>query len=116
MKVEKQLGMGDYHNAFGDWVKTNVIKNPFTNPIGALIGAGQTQYQSNQTPKPPSQVGMPNVPQPTGSSDTGYGSFDPTKADSGAPDKKGLSTGAIVGISIGALAIIGTVIFLVVKK
>ena len=33
-----------------------------------------------------------------------------------APKKDGLSTGAIVGISVGALAVVGTVLFFVLRK
>ena len=85
----------DWENADGDFDYKGLIASLtplIVGTAGAIWGSGSTQQQAQQVV-----------------SQTPTGMTPP-------PQSQGLSTGAIVGISLGGLLIVGLVVYLVVKK
>jgi hypothetical protein len=104
-EISDSRAFKEYQNAGGDGTfkdfMQNAVDNGWLQKVGSTVGGFLTNKYGSE-----SQI--EDLPCPDG-----Y-----TKDDTGVCveiPKQGLSTGAIIGISVGAIAVIGTIIYVVNK-
>lgn len=125
---------GDFNNFYAEFMNMTEGQSgtQYTSPIGTFAQKGESSPVVDPAKKPAKggflqglgnfiksdtgQAVLSGVSKGIETQGLGGGAGGQMQSAPPKPTQQGLSTGAIVGISIGALAVIGAVVYFVVKK